>query len=283
MSARLFRSATDEELRILESALERVSKAGTRRLMTIDRRKLFADHQKRFDRWSARMKAALRPWYDALEREVIAKLTSRSAEFASKAGGGLESLLFDEDDAAGALSSALRELYLDAYAQCGRFLLGSMGAGVSFDLDNPRARDLLAQRETLMKTVASDAQERCRSTLNEGMAKGETIEQLTARVKEWAEEGRESYAENVARTETGSALNEAASESYRQAGCTTKTWLSVVDDRSRPDHADLDGVTIGFNEQFELDSGSYDGPHDPAMGPEDVCNCRCTLAGGFDD
>jgi len=40
----------------------------------------------------------------------------------------------------------------------------------------------------------------------------------------------------------------------------------------------MDGVVVGIDASFDLDGVECDGPGDPALGPEDVCNCRCTIA-----
>jgi len=275
--AAVLQTATDGELEIMEAALVRVSKASGAPSVA-ERLAWLEEHLSAFEMWAAKMKKAQAPWYDALEAEVLNNLGATS----KAVGDEVAVLLFDEDAASEALDLALRPLYLDAYEQLGLQAIASVKGGIAFDIQNPRALAELAKREVLMKTVAADAQTRLRDSIAAGMKSGETVKDLTARVKEWAVTGRESYAENVARTETGSALNRGAQEGYKQAGCTVKTWLSVVDDRSRTDHAAIDGVSVDFEEgTFGLASGSWDGPHDPGMGPEDVCNCRCTVIGGF--
>lgn len=81
----------------------------------------------------------------------------------------------------------------------------------------------------------------------------------------------------VLETEMHRDANEAALETARHAGATTKTWQTMMDDKVRETHDYLLGVTVGIDDEFY----TYDGSHAPAPGmfgvPEEDCNCRCEL------
>ena len=86
---------------------------------------------------------------------------------------------------------------------------------------------------------------------------------------------------SIARTESTKALNRSAVEAYRQAAQETglsikKEWLSVQDGNTRPSHADLDGVQVGIDDEFETDGLSTLSPGSFGDPAED-CNCRCTV------
>jgi uncharacterized protein with gpF-like domain len=71
---------------------------------------------------------------------------------------------------------------------------------------------------------------------------------------------------------------------YQQAGVPFKQWLTQKDKDVRDSHAEMDDVIIPMDEQFEVGDGKLmDGPGDPAGGPEEICNCRCTVIGIFSD
>ena len=53
-----------------------------------------------------------------------------------------------------------------------------------------------------------------------------------------------------------------------------KTWIAILDNRTRHSHRNLDGKTIPLDDEF-LQGLSR--PKDPNGRPEEVCNCRCTL------
>jgi|GEM_PF-2241680 len=87
-------------------------------------------------------------------------------------------------------------------------------------------------------------------------------------------------AARIARTETHNAAMAAAWESlkYRNVPVRTKTWMTANDERVRPSHRDLHGVTIPVDEPFEAESGPMMYPGDSSLGAgaEDIVNCRCT-------
>jgi len=162
-----------------------------------------------------------------------------------------------------------------------------VGAGISFDIQNPRALALLKQRLDMMTSVGDTMQVAARLALDTGIAEGETIKRLTDRVKRFAKDGKEKHALTVARTETGTVMNQAAQEAYAQAGA-SQEWLAVLDENTRHNHADMDGQIAKAGEQFDfetVDGGSImvDGPFDSAMDIGDIANCRCTTVPVFED
>lgn len=115
----------------------------------------------------------------------------------------------------------------------------------------------------------------------------EVMDTVDAKVagKTWEERVRE-YAENggtaddivrIAETETHRIANEAALNTARKAGATSKTWQTMMDDRVRETHDYLLGVTVGINDDFI----TFDGDSAPAPGmfslAENNVNCRCEL------
>ncbi len=82
--------------------------------------------------------------------------------------------------------------------------------------------------------------------------------------------------ETIARTETLFAQALVQNESYRRNGVEKKQWLTLMDDKTRPDHADMNGKTVPMNEDFQLpDGSSIAHPGAPSGDPAQVVNCRC--------
>ena len=84
----------------------------------------------------------------------------------------------------------------------------------------------------------------------------------------------------IARTESTKALNASTDQAYRQAATAginiQKQWLSSRDAKVREAHAELDGVVVGVNEEFE--SEGYTSPSPANFGdPSLDVNCRCTI------
>jgi hypothetical protein len=81
----------------------------------------------------------------------------------------------------------------------------------------------------------------------------------------------------IADTEMHRIANTAALDTAKRAGATSKTWVTMADERVRDSHQYLEGMTVGSDEDFY----TYDGDHAPAPGlfelPENSINCRCEL------
>ena len=58
-------------------------------------------------------------------------------------------------------------------------------------------------------------------------------------------------------------------------GYTEKTWCTMGDRRVRDTHREVDGVTVGILDYFEVGESLMMYPCDPSGGPEETSNCRC--------
>jgi hypothetical protein len=141
------------------------------------------------------------------------------------------------------------------------------------------------------KNINETTRERLRASLEEGIAAGEDQRHLQDRVKAEYEslDGAEASAWRaltIARTESMSSMNEGSLLLYASEGVPKKGWLSTLDDRARganekdqTDHISLHEKEIPIEEPFvEPRTGKQlMFPGDPDGGPENICNCRCTL------
>jgi len=93
--------------------------------------------------------------------------------------------------------------------------------------------------------------------------------------------------ENIARTESLSALSEGQNTAIQQAietseldADTIKLWDSSADGRTRPDHMAVEDSYpdgIPFDQSFNVGGTMMRWPRDPAGGAAQVINCRCKL------
>lgn len=103
--------------------------------------------------------------------------------------------------------------------------------------------------------------------------------------KTWKERAEEYFANEgsvedlirIAETESHRDAIESALKTADYGGATTKTWMTMLDERVRDTHRYLEGVTVNMGEDFY----TYDGDHAPAPGlfslPENNISCRCEL------
>lgn len=115
----------------------------------------------------------------------------------------------------------------------------------------------------------------------------DAMEVVDAKVagKTWRERAEEYFANGgsvddlvrIAETETHRDANTAALDAAKKAGATSKTWVTMLDDRVRETHDYLEGMTVNIDEDFY----TYDGDHASAPGlfelAENNVNCRCEL------
>ena len=87
----------------------------------------------------------------------------------------------------------------------------------------------------------------------------------------------------IARTETHNAASFANHEVAKTLNLPDlqKQWVAVSDDRTRSNHAVMNGVRVPYDEDFDVPSSfgtvRMSRPSDPRGGAENVINCRCVL------
>jgi hypothetical protein len=146
---------------------------------------------------------------------------------------------------------------------------------------DPRVVAALGRRQNLMKGVSDDMHAKLVASLEEGIEAGETLDELTARVRTLFSDFSRVRAEVVARTETGAAYEGARYLTFKDAGITQKGWLSGGDDGvTRATHEAADGQVRPIDDPFEVGEAKLMHPHDQVGGasyPQELINCRCVL------
>jgi SPP1 gp7 family putative phage head morphogenesis protein len=143
--------------------------------------------------------------------------------------------------------------------------------GLSFDVLTPGI-SAYTQRHAaeLITRVTDTTKQAVRDTLNAGLEKGETIDELRKRITDLGE-FNDTRGELIARTETTAVSNGAQRASMSEYAAANgvrveKTWLATMDSRTREEHLDLDGEVQDIDDEF---TNGLQEPGEP--------NCRCTL------
>lgn len=159
------------------------------------------------------------------------------------------------------------------------------GIAISYEIfDRNAAEALLHGNPTLLPPPKVDIPkdikwnaEHLTSAILQGILSGQSIPDIAKNLDQLTGMGLNAALRN-ARTMMTAAQNSGRIESYRQAeelGIEVqKMWLAEMDDRVRESHAELNGETVGIDEEF---SNGLQYPADPNGEPEEVYNCRCTL------
>lgn len=84
---------------------------------------------------------------------------------------------------------------------------------------------------------------------------------------------------NIANNEANTFLNYSEFVDAKERGLTHKTWLTMLDDKVRDTHEEIEGTTIGIDEYFQVGDSEMRFPHDMelAPNPNEVINCRCAI------
>lgn len=118
------------------------------------------------------------------------------------------------------------------------------------------------------------------SAVTQGILQGEPVHKIADRMEKVTEKNYSSAVRN-ARTAVTSAQNGGRMDEYREAEemgiHLMKTWIAIIDSKTRHTHRALYGQTVGVDEPFEVDGYEIMYPGDPDADPEMVYNCRCTL------
>ena len=78
--------------------------------------------------------------------------------------------------------------------------------------------------------------------------------------------------------EANTIMNHVDHENAKALGYKNKTWMAEVDDRTRPDHLEMNGWTIPIDDWFIFDDCMGLFPHDYAnLSQRQLANCRCSL------
>lgn len=154
-------------------------------------------------------------------------------------------------------------------------------------LTDPFVADYLNQVGNRLRGVPDEVFARIVRELERGLAEGESIPNLAARIRPiLTASGTDLWrnrATTVARTETLAAVNAGAfAAALRDAAergdpAPFKMWLATDDTRTRPTHDEADGQRTLLSEPFRVGGARLQFPGDPTGPPNEVINCRCTI------
>lgn len=133
--------------------------------------------------------------------------------------------------------------------------------------------------------VGDELWEDVRNELLDGVAQGQSIPQLAARVQ-GVSQFDTTRATRIARTEVHGAAEAGSIAQVRYVGYTAddaaKEWVSTHDIRTRLSHSLADGQQVPLDEKFNVGGSLLDFPGDPSGAADEIINCRCTVVFDLD-
>lgn len=230
---------------------------------------------KAIDVRTSQFKPKIVDFADDQKKRVLAELRSRENSLDTKAVDGM----FDkkkEDKLLAELSLPFINEYVQ---QAGEDAMNTVNPAEQFEITERIQKYIKERAKELAKAVNATTVDKLARVLAEGIADGEGIAKLTARVEGVYDEFPIYRAETIARTEATAANNRGFIEAYDQSGvANAKEWIATNDGRTRDSHADMDGEIVGLDDEF---SGGLKYPGDPSGDPGETINCRCVIGPAF--
>lgn len=160
---------------------------------------------------------------------------------------------------------------------------GGMAISPSFELDEPDVAGALDDRvDELAGQITATTEQVLRSQLlAHGVAEGESIPELRARLQRVFTNLSDYRATMIARTETVGGYSAASHMAALDRGAVRKTWVSTDDKRTRRTHRAAQGATVPMNKRFALTESRW--PADPAAPANQSIQCRCALTFEFEE
>lgn len=158
--------------------------------------------------------------------------------------------------------------------------LGQTSVSITFDLLNEKALKFLEDKKIKFAIKVADTTHKAIiNELSEGFEKGESIQELSNRIKDMPEFDMK-RATVVARTEIISSSNAGTLQGYKESGVVIgKEWSSTKDERTRDHHKEAEGQRVKLNEPFVIDGDLLDYPGDNSYDAKasNVIQCRCSM------
>lgn len=120
------------------------------------------------------------------------------------------------------------------------------------------------------------------SVIREAVSNGLSAKETAALISDLEPAYSAARAMNVARTESGGALNAGHVSGIRQIGVETgermgKEWISVHGSTTRPTHAAADGQEVEVDADFVVGESKAPWPGHWSLPAKERCNCACTI------
>jgi SPP1 gp7 family putative phage head morphogenesis protein len=149
-----------------------------------------------------------------------------------------------------------------------------LGVAIDFGLNDPVVVNFLAQKNMKLSGITRTIRKRVAQQLAEGASKGETINELAARIKNEFNFAAK-RAKTIARTEVVGANNFARHEALDRTDYKEFRWFTALDEKVRETHAEMHGKTRKVGESWIVGGYSLRYPGDFAGPASEVINCRC--------
>lgn len=251
----------------------------------------FIDHEiRRTKIWNAfnsQAKTLERSWQTSMRQLFKRQLASTLARLEGKRGRQLvaekrqtPSEIFDPGFWQDETDEIVQALYQAVFAAGGARVAGQFG--LAFDIDAPWVQEFIRQRANkLAGDVTQTTFDQIKDGLAKGLAEGESVPDLSKRIRDVFDQADKVRSVTIARTEVISTYNGSAQAVSEQLGpdvVAGQEWIASLDSRVRDEHAEANGQIVAVQQAFIVGGEELLYPGDPAGSGGNTINCRCTIA-----
>lgn len=239
----------------------------------------FDDYYRFLAPYEARMKRSLNRVWDEQRRTIVAnmKRTPKAARFDITRKDLtfdelIEQWMFPKGPANKTVQVVYKDLALKLMvAAAVREMQTNPAIATNWDVFNPNVEKWVASYSIeLADEINTATLDKLKRSLYDGWKAGESIPDLTNRVRDLYEEFERYRAASIARTESIRSSSQAAKMTYEASGVVDRIgWASTPDERECELCAALDGKVVPLGEAFFVDNFG-----DGTTAPRHV-NCRC--------
>lgn len=144
-----------------------------------------------------------------------------------------------------------------------------------------------ANFQTLCKSAKSDMKKEMSMIVQQAKNEGWNGKQLEREIRNRLPEKYAGRAKNIARTETGKLNTAITLSTYKEIGIQYYVWMATMDERTRPDHAMMNGLICSATDPTVWYEENPDDPMHPIehkrddtmvhLHPGEDFQCRCTM------
>lgn len=128
--------------------------------------------------------------------------------------------------------------------------------------------------ETQIGYINNTTKNQVQRIIKNGLANKDSLDKIGNDLVQYIGNIASSRSRNIAETEIHNVFSKSNFLSATYKGFQSKTWNSQEDNRVRPSHVQLDGMTVPIEDEFK-ENLKYPGDSDAPS--EEILNCRCFL------
>jgi len=186
--------------------------------------------------------------------------------------------IYDQAEQTRKLQEMMKPLWVKGI-ETGEIYIANLVHDDAFRFD-PLSQDVLKytqDRMELMESITGLTTDKLRDTLADGIQAGESIGDLSVRVRD-VYNFNDIRTARIARTESAVMIQTGKNVQMKKEGVEKHRWITARDEAVRDTHVDLDNQTAIVGDYFTDVYGMKTDlrfPSDPLGPAEDVINCRC--------